>query len=295
MKIGFVGLGQMGMGMALSLHRAGHDCCGFDLNPKAVQSAQEAGLKTAQSLMELCKGQEAIITMLPAGQQVQAVYEGKDGLLAHAAKDCILIDSSTIEVDMAQSIQAKAAALGFDMLDAPVSGGIAAAAQASLTFMVGATDTAFERAKPILEAMGKAVIHAGPSGMGQAAKVCNNMLLGISMIGTCEAFGLAQNLGLDPQVFFDIASKASGQNWSMTSYCPVPGPVPQSPANRDYQAGFAVDLMLKDLKLSQQAAQALGTPTPLGAHARDLYAALSAQGYGPKDFSIIMTALKNLI
>ena len=289
MEIAFVGLGNMGSGMAANLVRAGHAVRAYDLNAEAVDRAVAAGAVKAATLADACRDAVAVVTMLPAGQHVRAVYAE---VFAIAPGSAILIDCSTIDVDTARAVEADAADKGFAMVDAPVSGGVAAANGGTLTFMVGGSDGAFVLARPILAAMGRAVIHAGSAGAGQAAKICNNMLLAITMIGTCEAFGLAEKLGLDPQVFFDIASKASGQNWSLTSYCPVPGPVPTSPANRDYQPGFAAALMLKDLTLAMQAAQMTSAETPLGARAYDLYDALCAQGHAARDFSYMMERIR---
>jgi len=289
MNIAFIGLGNMGSGMAANLVKAGHDVRAFDLSADAVAQAVEAGAMAAGSLAEACKDADAVVTMLPAGKHVLSVYAE---VRAVAPASAILIDCSTIDVDSARTAIALASDAGFAMVDAPVSGGVAAAQGGTLTFMVGGTDEAFARAEPVLAKMGKAVIHAGDAGAGQAAKICNNMLLAITMIGTCEAFALAEKLGLKDQTFFDIASKASGQNWSMTSYCPVPGPVPASPANRDYQPGFAAGLMLKDLTLAMQAAQIADADTPLGAKAHALYDALCAQGHAGQDFSYMMERIR---
>jgi 3-hydroxyisobutyrate dehydrogenase len=288
MDIAFIGLGNMGSGMAANLVKAGHRVRAFDLNAEAIDRAVAAGATKAAGLADACGDAGAVVTMLPAGQHVRAVYAE---VFASAPPSAILIDCSTIDVDTARAVEAEAAGKGFAMVDAPVSGGVAAASAGTLTFMVGGGD-AFARAEPVLSCMGKAVVHAGGAGAGQAAKICNNMLLAITMIGTCEAFGLAEKLGLDHQVFFDIASKASGQNWSLTSYCPVPGPVPTSPANRDYQPGFAAALMLKDLTLAMQAAQMTQADTPLGARAYDLYDALCAQGHAAQDFSYMMERIR---
>lgn len=290
--IGFIGLGNMGGGMALNLVKAGHDVRAFDLDPAARARAVEGGASEATSLAEAVSGANVVVTMLPAGKHVRAVYEGEDGVFGHAAPGTVFLDCSTIDVESARAVLGNATEAGFHMVDAPVSGGVAAANGGTLTFMVGGTSDAFETAKPYLEAMGKAVIHAGDAGAGQAAKICNNMLLAITMIGTCEAFAMAEKLGLDAQTFFDISSKASGQSWSMTSYCPVPGPVPQSPANRDYEPGFAAAMMLKDLKLAMGAAQAANAATPLGAVSESLYQAYALQGNEGKDFSGIINLLK---
>jgi 3-hydroxyisobutyrate dehydrogenase len=288
MKIAFIGLGHMGSGMAANLVKAGHAVHAVDLNPDAVAQAVASGA-IAATLPEACDAAEAVVTMLPAGQQVLAVY---DEVRRLAPATAILIDGSTIDISSARKAIGLAVDAGFAMVDAPVSGGVAAAAAGTLTFMVGGTDAAFARARPVLEGMGRTIVHAGGAGAGQAAKLCNNMLLAITMIGTCEAFALAEKLGLQDQVFFDIASKASGQSWSMTSYCPVPGPVPASPANRDYQPGFAAGLMLKDLTLAMQAAAQANADTPLGAKAHALYEALCAQGHAGQDFSYMMERIR---
>lgn len=291
MKIAFIGLGNMGGGMAANLVKAGHRVNAFDLSADALARAQENGCATFTSVREAVDGVDAVVSMLPNGKIVDSVFA--TDVLGHAPKGAILLDCSTIDVDTARKVTADAVAAGYDMVDAPVSGGIAAANGGTLTFMVGGTDTAFARAEPILSAMGKAVIHAGGSGAGQAAKICNNMLLGASMIATCETFAMAEKLGLDLQTFYDISSKASGQNWSMTSYCPVPGVGPTSPADNDYQGGFATALMLKDLKLAMEAAQSVNADVPMGARAAELYAQFDADGKGGMDFSAIIQSLKN--
>ena len=289
MRIAFIGLGHMGSGMAANLVRAGHEVRAFDLDEEAIDQAVADGAYGASSLADACREAEAVVSMLPMGVHVLKVY---DDVILHAPKTALLIDASTIDVESARRVSREAAAAGFNMVDAPVSGGVAGAKAGTLTFMCGGSQAAFERAKPILEAMGKAVIHAGEAGAGQAAKICNNMLLAITMIGTCEAFALAGKLGLKDQTFFDIASKASGQNWSMTSYCPVPGPVPSSPANSGYAPGFAAGLMLKDLTLAMQAAAQAGADTPLGSRAHALYEALCAQGHALQDFSYMMERIR---
>jgi 3-hydroxyisobutyrate dehydrogenase len=291
MKIAFIGLGNMGGGMAANLVKAGHTVNAFDLSVEALARAQENGCATFTSVREAVDGVDAVVSMLPNGKIVDSVFE--TDVLGHALKGAVLLDCSTIDVDTARKVTADAVAAGYDMVDAPVSGGIAAANGGTLTFMVGGTDTAFARAEPILSAMGKAVIHAGGSGAGQAAKICNNMLLGASMIATCETFAMAQKLGLDLQTFYDISSKASGQNWSMTSYCPVPGVGPTTPADNDYRGGFATALMLKDLKLAMEAAQSVNADVPMGARAAELYAQFDAAGKGGMDFSAIIQSLKN--
>ncbi len=289
--IAFIGLGNMGGPMAANLAKAGHDVRVFDLSADAVARAEGEGCTGAASIAEAVETADAVVTMLPAGAHVRRVYAGPDGVFAAAASGALLIDSSTIDVDSARAVAGDAASHGFPMVDAPVSGGVAAATAGALTFMVGGKEAAFARAEPILAHMGKAVIHAGAPGAGQAAKICNNMLLGVSMIATAEAFALAERLGLDPQRFFDISSKASGQCWSMTSYCPIPGPVPASPANRDYAPGFAAAMMLKDLRLAQDAAKAAGAAIPLGAHAQQLYELYAALGGADKDFSGVIQML----
>jgi 3-hydroxyisobutyrate dehydrogenase len=285
-RIAFIGLGHMGGGMAPNLVKAGHEVRAFDLSKEALDHAVEQGCVRAGSTEEAVKDAEAVITMLPAARHVAEVY--RNHVLGNAPASALLIDCSTIDVATARSVEEEAAAQGYAMVDAPVSGGIAAAAGGTLTFMVGGSDEAFWRSKPILEAMAKAVIHAGGPGAGQAAKICNNMILGATMIATCEAFVLAQKLGLDPQVFFDISSKASGQSWSMTSYTPVPGVGPETPADHDYEGGFAAALMLKDLQLAAEAANHTGAYTPLGGEAEVLYRRFVNLGGGGKDFSGII-------
>jgi 3-hydroxyisobutyrate dehydrogenase len=285
-KIAFIGLGHMGGGMAPNLAKAGHEVRAFDLSEDALNRAGQGGCTVAASADEACKDADAVITMLPAAKHVLDVY--RNHVFANAPKSALLIDCSTIDVGSAKTISDEAAFAGFTMLDAPVSGGIAAAEGGSLTFMVGGSDEAFERGRPILEPMAKAVIHAGEAGAGQAAKICNNMILGATMAATCEAFVLAQKLGLDLQTFFDISSKASGQSWSMTSYCPVPGVGPETPADLGYEGGFASALMLKDLKLAAEAAGQVGAYTPMGAEAEELYQRFVDRGGGSKDFSALI-------
>ena len=284
-KIGFIGLGNMGLPMARNLLKAGHAVQGFDVSKAQADALAASGGQAAAGVKAAASGVEVVITMLPAGKHVREVYLGPDGVLAAAGSNALLIDSSTIDVETARVVAAAAQAKGIAMLDAPVSGGVGGAQAGTLTFMVGGDAAAFARAKPILEQMGKTIVHAGGAGNGQAAKICNNMILGVSMIAVSEAFVLAEKLGLDAQKLFDISSKSSGQCWSMTSYCPVPGPVPASPANRDYKAGFTAAMMLKDLLLSQDAAAAAGAKTPLGADAARLYSQYVASGEGPRDFS----------
>jgi 3-hydroxyisobutyrate dehydrogenase len=292
-RIGFIGLGNMGLPMALNLLKAGHQVDGFDISGEAVDELVAGGGARAESPKGAAGQGDVIITMLPAGQQVREVYLGADGIVANARPGGLLIDSSTIDVETARRVAEAADARGVAMLDAPVSGGIAGAHAATLTFMVGGSEAAFGRARPLLEAMGKTIVHAGGSGNGQAAKICNNMILGVSMIAVCEAFVLAEKLGLDAQKLFDISSKSSGQCWSLTSYCPVPGPVPASPANRDYQAGFTAAMMLKDLRLAQDAAGAAGAATPLGAEATAVYERYCGHGEAQRDFSGIIRFLRD--
>ena len=285
-RVAFIGLGNMGGGMAANLAKSGHEVRAFDLSEDALARAEAKGCSRARDAAEAVRDAEAVITMLPAGKHVAEVY--RSAVFGQAPTSAILIDCSTIDVDTAKKVEAEAQQQGYAMVDAPVSGGIAAAEAGTLTFMVGGSADGFARAQPYLEQMGKAVIHAGTSGAGQAAKIVNNMLLGVTMAGTCEAFVLAQKLGLDPQVFFDISSKASGQSWSMTSYCPVPGVGPETPADRNYDMGFAAALMLKDLKLAMEAAQSVGAYTPMGGEAEELYQRFVSRGGASKDFSAII-------
>ena len=282
-KVAFIGLGNMGGGMAANLAAKGEEVVAFDLAAPALERAKGNGCSIATSAEEAVVGADVVVTMLPAGKHVASVY--RDSIFGKAPTSALLIDCSTIDVATAKSVEAEAAAAGYAMVDAPVSGGIAAADGGTLTFMVGGSAEGFERAKALLDKMGKAVIHAGDAGAGQAAKICNNMLLGATMAATCEAFVLAEKLGLDAQTFFDISSKASGQSWSMTSYCPVPGVGPDTPADRNYDGGFAAALMLKDLKLAMEAAREAGAYTPMGGEAEELYQRFVDLGGANKDFS----------
>jgi 3-hydroxyisobutyrate dehydrogenase len=291
-QIAFIGLGNMGSGMAANLVKAGHAVRAFDLNPDAVTKLVDEGAKAAASVPDAVTGADVVVTMLPAGPHVKSVYLGDDGILANTHDKAVLIDCSTIDVATAREVAEAVSAKGVAFVDAPVSGGVAAAEAGTLTFMVGGPNEVFECAEAVLQAMGKAVIHAGDHGAGQAAKICNNMMLAIHMIGTCEAMNMALGLGLDPQRFYDIASKASGQSWSLTSYCPVPGPVPAAPSNRDYQPGFAAPMMLKDLKLAMGTAEALGANTPMGAQAQDIYERFVAEGGEDMDFSGVIKWLR---
>ena len=287
--VAFIGLGNMGGGMAINLAKAGHTVRAVDLSAEAVAKAVAGGAEDGGTVAAAVAGAEAVVTMLPAGKHVQGVY---NEVFEAAPSGTLCLDCSTIDVDTARAVNAAAAERGFEMVDAPVSGGTAAADGGTLTFMVGGTKDAFAKAEVFLASMGKTIVHAGDAGAGQAAKICNNMLLAITMIGTCEAFAMAEKLGLEAQTFYDISSKASGQSWSMTSYCPVPGPVPTSPANRDYAPGFATAMMLKDLKLAMGAAASADAAAPMGALAEALYQAYSLQGNSLKDFSGIINFLK---
>ncbi|MDE1916816.1 MAG: 3-hydroxyisobutyrate dehydrogenase [Sphingomonadales bacterium] len=289
MKIAFIGLGNMGGGMAANLVRAGHQVQAFDLSEAALERARAHGCTTCGTVREAVAGVDAVVTMLPNGAIVKSLFVSD--VIGHAPEAALLLDCSTIDVATAREVAGLACAAGYRMGDAPVSGGIAAANAGTLTFMVGGDPEVFAAAEPILAGMGKAVIHAGESGAGQAAKICNNMLLGASMVATAEAFKLAERLGLDLQTFYDIASKASGQCWSMTSYCPVPGVGPTTPADNGYQGGFATALMLKDLKLAMAAAEGVGAPVPMGHRAEELYAAFETDGNSALDFSAIIKVL----
>jgi 3-hydroxyisobutyrate dehydrogenase len=287
--IAFIGLGNMGNPMAANLVKAGHAVQGFDLVPDNLARARESGVTVMANAAAAVTGAEVVVTMLPAGKHVISVYED---IAPKVAEGALLIDSSTIDIDSARRAHAIAARRGLPSIDAPVSGGTGGATAGTLTFMAGGSAEAFARAEPILQPMAGRIVHCGEAGAGQAAKICNNMILGISMIGVAEAFVLAEKIGLSHQALFDVASTSSGQCWSMTTYCPVPGPVPTSPANRDYKPGFAAALMLKDLKLAQEAAQASGVATPLGAQASQLYALFSGLGHGDMDFSGIIRMLR---
>ncbi len=290
-NIAFIGLGNMGAPMAANLVKAGHRVTGFDLVEAQRAAAAASGVTIAQSATAAVEGAEAIVTMLPAGRHVLACWAD---ILPAAPSGALVIDSSTIDVASARQAHSAGASAGVMTLDAPVSGGVGGAAAGTLTFMAGGADEAFARAKPLLEAMGKRIVHCGGPGAGQAAKICNNMILGATMIVTCEAFVLAEKLGLSAQALYDVASTSSGQSWSLTSYCPVPGPVPASPANRDYAPGFAAALMLKDLRLSQEAAASAGAATPLGAEAAQLYQLFAAAGHSGDDFSGIIKFLRGM-
>ena len=290
-KIGFIGLGKMGLPMVTNLLAAGHEIKAFDLLPENVAAAEKAGAAAADNIADAAKGVDVVISMVPEGKHVRAVYEGDAGVFANANPGTLLIDSSTIDVATSRIVSGQAVEAGFDMVDAPVSGGVGGAVAGTLTFMVGGSEEAFERASPLLEIMGGKIIHTGGPGNGEAAKICNNMLLAISMIGTSEAFALGRRLGLDDQTLFDVSSVSSGANWSLTTYCPVPGPVPTSPANNEYKAGFAADMMLKDLRLARAAAVDSNIETPLGELSENLYSRLAEKGGGGLDFSAVFKML----
>lgn len=291
-RIGFIGLGNMGLPMAQNLIKAGHSIEGVDVNSAAVEKLKAAGGVAVETAKVAAARADVVITMLPSGKEVREVYLGAGGIIEDTNPGTLLIDCSTIDVETARRVAAEAEKRGLMMLDAPVSGGVAGAAAATLTFMVGGSGRAFVRAESILQKMGKTIVHAGGPGNGQAAKICNNMILGVSMIAVSEAFVLAEQLGLDHQKLFDISSKSSGQCWSLTSYCPVPGPVPASPANRDYRPGFTAAMMLKDLNLSQDAAKASGAHTELGEHATRIYQRFAESGGAGVDFSGIIKFIR---
>ena len=291
-RIGFIGLGNMGLPMAQNLIKAGHQVEGVDVNPASVEKLKAAGGTSVETAKTAAARADVVITMLPSGKEVREVYLGANGIIENANAGTLLIDCSTIDVETARVVAAAAEKQGLLMLDAPVSGGVGGATAATLTFMVGGSTQAFTRAESILQKMGKTIVHAGGAGNGQAAKICNNMILGASMIAVSEAFVLAEKLGLEHQKLFDIASKSSGQCWSLTTYCPVPGPVPTSPANRDYQAGFTAAMMLKDLKLSQDAAKATGARTSLGADAARIYSSYVDSGEAGRDFSGVIRFIR---
>ena len=292
-RIGFIGLGNMGLPMAQNLIKAGHQVEGVDVTQAATDKLKAAGGAVAETAKIAAARADVVITMLPAGQHVRDVYLGTGGIIENANAGTLLIDCSTIDVETARGVAAAAEGKGLLMLDAPVSGGVGGAQAGTLTFMVGGSDIAFEKAKPILAAMGKTIVHAGNSGAGQAAKICNNMILGVSMIAVCESFNLAEKLGLDPQKLFDIASQSSGECWAMKKCCPVPGPVPTAPANRDFRPGFTAAMMLKDLRLAQAAAKASGAKAPMVAGAAALYDLFVDQGDATTDFSGIIKLLQS--
>ncbi len=291
-RIAFIGVGNMGGPMSTNLAKAQHQVRAFDLSDKALKAAEDGGATAANSVADAVKDAEIVITMLPAGAHVREVYMGPAGIFENAPKGCLFIDSSTIDGATTREVIAAAKVAGFEMVDAPVSGGTGGAAAGTLTFMVGGEQNAFNRGRPAFDAMGKTIVHCGDAGAGQAVKACNNMMLAISMIGVAEGFNLADALGIDRQVVYDVCSTATANSWALSTYCPVPGPAPNSPANRDYEAGFTADMMLKDLRLAQDAAQKAGVSTPLGSEAQALYALYSNMGRGHKDFSGIIQMLR---
>jgi 3-hydroxyisobutyrate dehydrogenase len=289
-KIGFIGLGNMGAPMAANLVKTGGHVQGFDVVPAARDATAKDGVQIVANARSAVDDAEIVITMLPSGEHVLSVW---DDIVPHARQGTLFIDCSTIDVDSARKAHALAAARGIAALDAPVSGGVGGAKAATLTFMVGGTEHAFAHGKPVLERMGKRIVHCGEPGNGQVAKICNNLILGASMIAVSEAFVLGEKLGLSHQALFDVVSGSSGQCWSLTSYCPVPGPVPASPANNDYKAGFTAALMLKDLNLAKQAAQSVGVDAALGTHAGNIYEQFAAQGHSALDFSAIINLVRD--
>ena len=291
-KVAFIGLGNMGEPMATNLLKAGHEVDGFDISQVAKERFAKKGGKTSESISEMVRDANVVVTMLPAGEHVKSVYLEPDGVLQNCGADAVLIDSSTIDVETSRLVAKEAGQLGRAIIDAPVSGGVVGAEAGTLTFMVGGTEQAFEAAKPFLEIMGKTIVHAGGPGNGQAAKICNNLILGISMVGVCEGFLLAEKLGLDHQKLFDISSKSSGQCWALTTYCPVPGPVPTSPANNDYKAGFSAAMMLKDLKLAQESATTTDSISPLGSQASALFDLFCKHCDGDIDFSALIKYMR---
>jgi 3-hydroxyisobutyrate dehydrogenase len=288
--IAFLGVGAMGVGMAANLVKSGQRVVAFDVAQPALARAKAVGCETAASAAEAVTGADVVVTMLQTAAQVRQVYA--EAVIPHAPKDAIVVDCSTIDVETARAVAAEAAAAGLRAADAPVSGGVGGAEAGTLTFMVGCEEALFATLQQRLSPMARTVVHAGAAGAGQAAKICNNMVLGISMIGVGEAFALAEKLGLAPEKFFEVASQSSGQCWSLTSYCPWPGFVPAAPSNRGYEGGFLTSLMLKDLKLAQQAAAGAGAVTPLGAQAEAIYALFERLGFGGKDFSAVMQLLR---
>jgi 3-hydroxyisobutyrate dehydrogenase len=291
-SIGFIGVGHMGGPMARNLLKAGHPVTLFDPNVENAKAVTAAGARQAASLVELSAASDVVVSMLPSGRELRVAYLDNDGVVAHAKAGALLIDCSTTDVDSARAVADAARKRGLQFLDSPVSGGVTGAEAGTLTFMVGGEEAAVEAGRPILLAMGKNVVHTGASGSGQAAKICNNLILGISMIGVCEAFVLAEQLGLSADKLFAVSSTSSGQCWSLTSYCPVPGPVPAAPSNRDYQPGFAAKMMLKDLRLATEAAEKQGKPIELGDLAKRLYERFVQNGSGDLDFSAIIQAIR---
>lgn len=290
-RIAFIGLGNMGRPMCENLTKAGHAVVGYDVVAAARNAYAASGGRAAATLAEALADADTVISMIPTGKHVRAAYEGEDGVLAHARPGTLLIDCSTIDVESARAVSKAAAEAGFVMVDAPVSGAVPAAQAGTLTFMVGGSAEGFERARPVLAGMGPKTFHVGASGSGVALKICNNMMAGMSMVAISEVFALAEKLGLDHQTVYDVMTVSSGNCWALQSYCPVPGPVPASPANRDYQPGFAAAMMLKDMRLSQDAASTSGAATPLAGSAAALYQMLVEHGHGDKDFSAVFALI----
>jgi 3-hydroxyisobutyrate dehydrogenase len=288
-NIGFIGLGNMGAPMAANLVKSSERVLGFDVVAASREASARDGVQIVANARATVENADIVVSMLPAGEHVVSVW---NDVVPHARQGTLFIDCSTIDVASARTAHALAASRGIATLDAPVSGGVGGAKAATLTFMVGGSDHAFARGKPVLERMGKRVVHCGEAGNGQAAKICNNMILGVSMIAVSEAFVLGEKLGLSHQALFDVASASSGQCWSLTSYCPVPGPVPASPANNGYRAGFAAALMLKDLKLAREAARSVQANTALGAQAAEIYEQFAQEGHSGADFSAIIKLVR---
>ena len=291
-RIGFIGLGNMGLPMTRNLMKAGHEVVGFDLSDRAMREFAEAGGRPAAFAVEAAREVDAVVTALPAARHVRAVYLGEDGILAAASPGTLFIDCSTVDVETARAVNAEAGERGQMMVDSPMSGGVGGAAAGTLTFMVGGTTEAFAHAKPILEAMGRNIFHAGDAGAGAAAKICNNMMLAIEMIAVAEGFNLAERLGLAAEKLYEISSTATARCWSLNDYCPAPGPVPTAPSNRNYEPGFAAALMLKDLRIAMEAAQAAGAHTPLGAMATQIYTLMDLAGQSDRDFSGVIRLLR---
>lgn len=292
--IAFIGLGHMGLPMAQNLLKVGHRVKGYDINPQALEIFRQKGGVIAKDIPSAVKDANVVITMLPEGKHVLSAYEGAGGILNHVKQNVLIAECSTIDIATARYIHTQAEEKGICLIDAPVSGGVGGAQAATLTFMIGGREEDFKSLKPFLDLMGKTIIYCGEAGLGQAAKICNNLVLGITMIGACEAFNLAENLGLDRYKFFEVASQSSAQCWSISKYCPVPGPVPSSPANREYIAGFTAAMMMKDLKLAAQASEMISIPTPLGAEALSLYTLFCNNGGQDFDFSGIMMLLRGM-
>lgn len=292
--IAFIGLGHMGLPMAQNLLKVGHRVKGYDINPQALEIFRQKGGEAAKDIPSAVKDADVVITILPEGKHVLSAYEGVEGIFNHVKQNALIAECSTIDIATARYIHTQAEGKGICLIDAPVSGGVGGAQAATLTFMIGGREEDFKSLKPFLDLMGKTIIYCGEAGLGQAAKICNNMVLGITMIGACEAFNLAENLGLDRYKFFEVASQSSAQCWSISNYCPVPGPVPSSPANREYAAGFTAAMMMKDLKLAAQASEMISIPTPLGAEALSLYTLFCNNGGQEFDFSGIMMLLRGM-